>query len=444
LKNRPHRIEEDSLGRVEIPSGRLFGAQTSRAINNFPVQETGLRLQANPELVRAIVHIKASAAKANADKGYLAQKTARAILAACKAILGWQTFDGEFPVHILHGGGGTSANMNINEVIANLANLRFGNPAGSYYPIHPLDHVNKNQSTNDVYPSACRLAIATRAEKLVSVLIEYENAWDLLTKKFGNIPRIARTCLRDGVRSSFAVYFGAQRQVVRRQLQELRDAQRALCFVNMGGGIAGEPRSCPPAVRSAILHELSRRFPQLKVRKALHYADAAQNSDDLLSFAQTLDRLAGTLIKQCSDLRILASGPECGFDEIELPAVQLGSSAMPGKINPVVPEFAIQCCFSALGAVYSCGLAHQHAELDLNVWEGVFLHEIMRAISLLECCYTALASNCLHGLTVNAEVSAKYADCATARITEYAKRHSYSTAISDQGAPAIRRRRRRL
>jgi aspartate ammonia-lyase len=319
--------------------------------------------------------------------------------------------------------------MNANEVIANLANLKLGKALGSYMPVHPLDHVNKNQSTNDVYPSACRLAVATATGDLIRSLKGCEECLGTLTAKFGDIPRLVRTCLQDAVSSDFARFFTAQRRVLERYSQRIGRRADALCQINLGGGVAGEPKSSSPKFRRSVLKKLRRSFPTLPIRITSHFADAAQNSDEFLEFAHSLEGLARVLIKQCSDLRILTSGPEWGFREIVLPPVQSGSSAMPGKINPVIPEFVIQSSFTVIGLSHACGLAVEHADLDLNVWEGTFVYSLLTAIRLLSNALNALSQRCLSGLIVDETVNRQHSLSKTSRATDFARKHSYTKAL---------------
>lgn len=423
------------MGVVAVPRDRLYGAQTARAVANFGAPAGEYRLGARTSLVRALVHVKRAAADENCRIGQLPQPLGRHISAACAEILHWSNYSVEFPIHILHGGGGTSANMNANEVIANLANRLAGGRVGSNAPVHPLDHVNLNQSTNDVYPSSCRIAIATEAQEVLEALDGCIGHFDRLRDANRHIPKLVRTCLQDGVKSDWGRYFEAQSRVLGRHRNRVADSRDNICLLGLGGGIAGEPKSSPPLFGDGLVRELTKSFPELPLRCAPHFADAAQNSDDLLAYGQALDGLCRTLIKQSADLRLLASGPEGGFMELSLPARQPGSSAMPGKVNPVVPEFVMQCCFAAIGSVAACGLAAEHAELDLNVWEGTFLHGLLSASDLLSEALGRLGAFCLSGIGVNETESRKKADNRTARATAYARRFSYSNALEMLDAP---------
>ena len=423
------REERDSLGLVAVPRERLYGAQTARAIASFGAPAGGYCLGTRSSLVRALVRIKRAAARENHRTGQLPRSHRGYISAACEEILKWSDYSREFPIHILHGGGGTSANMNANEVIANLANRRAGGRLGSYAPVHPLDHVNLSQSTNDVYPSACRIAVAFEVRSVLDALDGCIAQYERLGDANRHVPKLVRTCLQDAVKSDWGRFFDAQARVLGRHRERIADARRDLCLLNLGGGIAGEPGSAPPRFGERVVGELAESYPDVPLRRASHLADAAQNSDDLLAYGQALDGLSRTLVKQSADLRILASGPEGGLMELTLPALQPGSTAMPGKVNPVVPEFVMQSCFAAIGDVSACGLAVQHAELDLNVWEGTFLHGLLSATELLAAALRRFGALCLSGIGVNERESRRKSDNRTARATEYARRFSYSAAL---------------
>ena len=428
------RQERDSLGLVDVPRDRLYGAQTARALANFGTPPGGHCLGARGSLVSALVRIKRAAARENCRAGQLSPSRRRLISAASEEILRWTDCRREFPIHILHGGGGTSANMNANEVIANLANSLDGSPFGSYLPVHPLDHVNLNQSTNDVYPSACRVAIARETRGVLDALDECRGHFARLAAANRHIPKLVRTCLQDAVQSDWERYFEAQSRVLGRHRRRLAEARDSICLLSLGGGIAGEPRSSPPRFGEGVVRGLAEACPDLPLRRAPHLADLAQNSDDLVAYGHALDGLSRTLIKQSADLRLLASGPDGGFMELSLPPLQPGSTAMPGKVNPVVPEFVMQSCFAAIGSVSACGLAADHAELDLNVWEGTFMHGLLSASELLAEALGRFGALCLAGIEVNETESRKKADNPTARVTAYARRFSYSAAVEMMGA----------
>lgn len=420
------RLERDSIGIVEVPATRRYGAQTGRAVANFPVTVTGHTIGDLPALVHALLRIKQAAARANRRCGYLDEPRATLIDQACVALLNDPELALEFPVHILHGGGGTSGNMNANEVIAHTANrVADGGPV-----VDALDHVNKNQSTNDVYPTACRLSLLAETDRLVEALEQGERTLEALVERLQGLPRLARTCMQDAVGSTFDAFFGAYVAAWRRHHRRLGEARAALDVISLGGGVAGQPGATPNDYRDAVLDELRELVPARVLRSTEHFADAAQNADDLLFLAHALDGLARTLIKQAQDLRFLVSGPEGGIAEIRLPPQQPGSSAIPGKINPVIPEFVIQCGMQTVASATACGLAVEHADLDLNVWEGVFVHNISVALSLMASAVSVFDVRCLRGLDVDADMNRARSDVSTARIAKHAQERSYSDATN--------------
>lgn len=405
-----YRWERDWMGKVRVPAERRYGAQTARALVNFSVPPPGFALGEHPDLVRAMLLIKHAAARANVSLETLEPRRGQLIEKACDAVLRDCDLRTEFPVSILHGGGGTSANMNVNEVVAHVANSigRLGSdgPSG----VDPLDHVNKNQSTNSVYPTACRLALLDRLGALIAGLRGTESLWGELSDRIGHLPRLARTCLQDAVKSDFASLFGGYEAATGRCRNRLETAESHLHTISLGGGVAGQPDASPERYRTAVTGELRRLTGRDDLRSTSNFADAAQNADELLELAHALEALARVLLKQSQDLRILASGPEGGLGEIALPALQPGSSAIPGKVNPVIPEFVAQCAMQTIAASTACGIATDQAELDLNVWEGVYAHNLSTTLSLLLAAIEAWNSRCLAGLEVDEALNRERAE----------------------------------
>lgn len=392
------RTEHDLLGAIEVPADGLWGAHTQRAINNFPLdgQPTIGDVE---ELIVALLQVKRAAALANAAAGGLTDDVAAAIVAACDELLADVPRD-QFPVHHLHGGGGTSANMNVNEVIANVASRHFGDPLGSYRSVHPTEHVNLHQSTNDVFPTACRLAAIARwstARGQLAMLVEAvgERASDL-----ANEPRLARTCLQDAVEATFGDLFGAAASLLRRRLATIDEAVRRLSSVSLGGGVMGRTDGVPERYLDTVIPHLAAVSGVDGLRRAEHLADAAQHLDDLADVAAALDVWARGAIKIAKDLRLLSSGPHGGLAEIELEPRQAGSSAMPGKVNPVLPEHAVLLCLRASALCHGVASSLDHAELDLNVWESAALSGIVEAMSLVSGAARALTGS-FEGLRVN-------------------------------------------
>jgi aspartate ammonia-lyase len=423
------RIESDLLGEVAIPDEALYGAQTQRAVENFPA--SGQRtLGSFPALVRALLMVKKAAALANAAAGFLPEEKARAIAGAADALLeqGW---DGHFPVHVLHGGGGTSANMNANEVLANLAEERLGGRRGEYRLIHPNDHANLNQSTNDVYPTACHVAAILQWAGLRRSLTSLGDALEERAETYRDQVRLARTCLQDAVEIRFGDYLGGMTRQIGRLGARLSTSVEALYAVNLGGSIVGRVEDVPGAYFERVIHHLVAVTGEARLHRAENLFDAAQNPDDLTAVSAALDITARALIKIACDFRVLSSGPQAGLNEVRLPAVQPGSSIMPGKVNPVIPEFLIQCCFRVIGNHAMCTAGLDHGELDLNVWESSMVFAILESMELLEAGITALTGRCVQGLEPVVETNDARVQTITPRLTRLARQHGYSriTAI---------------
>lgn len=426
------RIETDLLGEVKVPAGALYGAQTARAVRNFPVgnQRT---IGSFPHLMRALLWIKKSAALTNEAIGALPARVTRAILEAVDALV--QALPpAEFPVHCLHGGGGTSANMNVNEVLANLSEEILGGRRGEYRLVHPNDHVNLNQSTNDVYPTACHMAIILQWQALDAALVGLSRGLARVGEDYHDQVRLARTCLQDAVDISFGNYFGGMACQVNRLIARLGEAVDRLHAVNLGGTICGRSEDAPKAYLERIIGSLASVSGDPRYHGVEDLFDGAQNPDEVVAVSAGLEILARSLIKIATDFRLLSSGPEAGLGEIALPAVQPGSSVMPGKVNPVVPEFVIQVAFRVIGNHAMCAAGLDHGELDLNVWESSMLVPILESMELLACGVEALTSRCVLGMRPNPEANARHACTLIPRLTRLSRLHGYQrvTAICKQ------------
>jgi len=418
------RIEHDLLGDVNVPSQALWGAQTQRALANFPPQ--GQRTVGDfPTLVQGLIRIKQAAAFANRDIGKLADDIANAIIMAGESVLKERRYD-LFPVHYLHGGGGTSANMNANEVLANIGEELLGGKRGAYSRIHPNDHVNLNQSTNDVYPAACHMAIILQWPDLKHGMDMLAKAISTKAAELAPVMRIARTCLQDAVAISFADLFGGYSSFVKRSIERTETAVNALYAVPLGGTIVGRASDVPTAYMDAIIPALIKSAKNDRYRQSKNLFDAAQNMDDIVQVSAALDITARGIVKISKDLRLMNSGPETGFCEISLPAVQPGSSIMPGKVNPVIPEFAVQLAFKVMGNHTGCLAAMDHGELDLNVWESIATFNILESMELMQNCCATLATKCIKGLSVNLSRNNDNAGTIIPLLTELMKQHGYS------------------
>ena len=420
----PCRVEHDFLGEVQVPRKALYGAQTQRALDNFPL--AGERSIGDyPALVESLLRIKWAAAEANRTGEFLDGQVAGAIVQGALELINQQDCR-HFPIHRFHGGGGTSANMNANEVLANRAEELLGGRRGQYRRVHPNDHVNLHQSTNDVYPTACRMAVIASWPWLAEALERLGQVLRTKASQFQDEPRVARTCLQDAVAVTFGDLFGGYEAALARAADRIARDVEELHAVNLGGTIVGRLQDAPEGYRQHILPNLRVVSADPAYRSAANLFDAAQNPDGMVAVSSGLELLARVLIKTAKDLRLLSSGPEAGLGEIRLPAVQPGSSIMPGKVNPVIPEFVIQCCFQVLGNHTASAGVLDHGELDLNIWESVLLFNVLDSMRLLANAASTLAERCLEEVAVVGERNRRNVASIIPLLTELMKARGYS------------------
>jgi aspartate ammonia-lyase len=394
---RPTRIEKDLLGECAVPADALYGIHTLRAVENLGF--SGRILANYPDYIRALATVKKAAARANRDARVLDARRLEAIERACDLLIRGEHL-AQFPVDMLVGGGGFAINMNVNEVIANLANEYLGRARGSYEPVHPKLHVNASQSTADVCHTAVRMTVLNRWGELRRTLGQCVTTFRAKAAELRPVVTIARTCLQDASPVSLGELFGGHAEVIARRTGELAESVTRLTRINLGGTAIGSGSGAPAAYRRTIvkrLNELTGR--KFTLRRDLY--DAAQNIDDLAAVSAQLAMLAEVLIKIAQDFRLLSSGPEGGFGEIILPAVQEGSSIFPGKINPAIPETMIQCCFQVLGCERSARLALERGELNLNIFEGAAAVNVLDAIEMMKRSVATFSSHCVSGITAN-------------------------------------------
>jgi aspartate ammonia-lyase len=389
-----YRVERDALGAVEVPTDALFGAHTARALANFP--SPPVRVADRPELIRGLAHVKASAAEANAELGVLDPTVAGAIVSAANELVDGRWHE-EFPLALVQGGGGTSTNMAINEVLANRAVQLLGGTLGRYDIVHPLDHVNRSQSTNDVIPSGLQLAVLERIEPALAALEAVASALERCAAEAGELVRLGRTCLQDALPLPVSSYHRAQAYAIRRSATSIRESRHALLSIPLGATAVGTGMGAPPGYRELATAHLARRTG-LPLIPAEDLFDALAHLDPLYTVASATGQAALTLAKISADLRFLASGPIGGIGEVRLPAVQVGSSMMPDKVNPVIPEFVIQVSFQIRGAVHVVESAVAAGELDLNVMEPLISRHLLEALEQLAVAGSTLAERCLSGL----------------------------------------------
>ncbi|WP_330252710.1 aspartate ammonia-lyase [Nocardia sp. NBC_00565] len=393
------RIERDSLGALPVPSGAYWGIHTARALNNFAV--TGDRIGHYPALIAALAAVKQAACHANRELGILDDRRAAAIEAACAEIRGGALHD-QFPIDPIQGGAGTSTNMNANEVIANRALESLGYDRGAYAELDPIDHVNLGQSTNDVYPTAIRLAVVRHIRLLAAALGRLADEFDRKSIEFADVIKMGRTQLQDAVPMTLGQEFGTFAVMLREDCTRLAEGIALLRESNLGGtaigtGINGHPNY--PALACAYLSELTGEA----VTPAENLIEATQDCGAFVQVSGIIKRVAVKLSKTCNDLRLMSSGPITGFGEINLPPMQAGSSIMPGKVNPVVPELVNQVAFEAIGNDLTVTMAAEAGQLQLNAFEPIIAYSMLKTTAHLIAAVDALATKCVAGITPNRE-----------------------------------------
>lgn len=389
------RTETDSIGVMEVPADAYYGVQALRAKENFPITHQ----QLHPEFIKSMAKLKKAAAITNRDSGLLPLNIASAIMKACDDLIAGK-FTDAFIVDAIQGGAGTSANMNANEVIANRAIEILGGTKGDYSLVHPNDHVNMAQSTNDIIPSAGKLTAITLLGDAIKELHRLYEALMDKAEEFDPILKMGRTQLQDAVPMRLGQSFHAYASVLHRDLLRLEDATHALEMLNMGGTAIGSSINVSPLYLKNICKNLN------KITKGNFYPaddlfDATQNLDGFVSVSGVLKTCAVNLSKMCNDLRLISSGPKTGIGEINLPARQNGSSIMPGKINPVIPEVVSQVAFNIIGHDYTITMAAEAGQLELNAFEPVIFYTLFESIETLGHAAQTLTDNCILGITAN-------------------------------------------
>jgi aspartate ammonia-lyase len=427
MKQHKYRIEEDLIGELEVPAHALYGVQTQRAIALYPLNGEK-PLSAYPELLRGLLQVKKLAAQTNIKTGEINPTLGQAIILAVDELLEEMPAE-PFPVHAFHGGGGISSNMNVNEVIANLANRNsFDRPLGSYDPVHPNDHVNLNNSTSDALNTACHLAVIGKVKELNGALKVLIKTFDDQGQKWQDVLKISRTCLQDAVEISFADLFGGYASLLERNRRRLDTDVGELYKVNLGGNIIGRRGDCSETFFNEVIEGLNLMMGGARFSHNDNLFDASQSHDDLARVATGLDQLARALLRIAKDFRLMASGPATGFGEIRLPAVQPGSSAMPGKVNPTIPEYLIQCCMQACGRCYSVQMTQDHGELDYTPWQSVVISNLLDTMSVLTSGIEAFRQHCLTGMEPDLERNAHNVNTLIPTLTRLKQARGYSFA----------------
>ena len=399
MSEKLYRVESDLIGELQVPANAYYGVQTQRAINNYKISNT--HMCDYPEYIIAIAYVKMAAAEANARLGVLDRKIADAIVSACKEIVDGALWD-QFPVDMMQGGAGTSVNMNANEVIANRALELMGHKKGEYQFCSPNDHVNCAQSTNDAYPTAFRYTFVRMNRNLVKALEELIESFSRKGEEFAGVLKMGRTQLQDAVPMTSGQEFHAFATNLREELANLERNVVLLKEINMGGTAIGTGLNAVPGF-AELCTELMSEFTGDHFEVAEDLVEATPDTGAYVSYSAALKRLAVKLSKICNDLRLMASGPRCGLHEINLPAMAPGSSIMPGKVNPVIPEVTNQVCFKVIGNDTTVAFAAEAGQLQLNVMEPVIAESILESQTWLTNAMNTLRTKCIDGITVNAE-----------------------------------------
>ncbi|WP_241579366.1 aspartate ammonia-lyase [Rosenbergiella nectarea] len=399
------RIEEDLLGMREVPADAYFGIHTLRAIENFYISSS--KISDIPEFVRGMVMVKKAAALANRDLKTLPRSIAEAIIKACDEVLNNGTCIDQFPVDVYQGGAGTSVNMNTNEVLANIGLELMGYQKGEYQHLNPNDHVNMCQSTNDAYPTGFRIAVYHSLLKLIEAITQLSEGFDRKSKEFSYILKMGRTQLQDAVPMTVGQEFKAFSVLLKEETKSILHTAQLLLEVNLGATAIGTRLNTPEGYQTLAVNYLA-QITQLPVVAAEDLIEATSDCGAYVMVHSSLKRLAVKLSKICNDLRLLSSGPRAGLNEINLPQLQAGSSIMPAKVNPVVPEVVNQVCFKVIGNDTTVTMAAEAGQLQLNVMEPVIGQAMFESISILSnACYNLL-EKCVNGITVNQAICESY------------------------------------
>lgn len=418
------RLESDSIGEMEVPGEAYYGVQALRANENFPI--TGNRL--NPDFIKNMARIKRAAAITNMRAGRLKPEIANAIESACNEVV-CGMFASEFIVDGIQGGAGTSANMNMNEVIANRAIEMLCGKKGDYSIVHPNDHVNMAQSTNDVIPTAGKLTVLDLLKKLEKSLKKLDSALYKKADEFDGVIKIGRTQLEDAVPMRLGQSFHAYATMIERDIDRIAKAKKEMYTVNMGATAIGTGINTSEYYFDHIVPTLA-KVSGYPLVQADDLFDATENLDGFVRVSSCLKACAVNLSKMCNDLRILASGPKAGFGEITLPAMQNGSSIMPGKVNPVIPEVVSQVAFHIIGHDVTITMAAEAGQMELNAFEPVVFYNLFDSITTLTHAVDTLTDNCIIGITANEERCQKLLDASVGITTALCPYIGYKKAAS--------------
>jgi aspartate ammonia-lyase len=413
LMTQPVRIEHDLLGDRAVPADAYYGIHTLRALENFPISGTAISIY--PDLVAALACVKQAAAIANCELGLIDDRRSVAIRLACEEIREGKLHE-EFVVDVIQGGAGTSSNMNANEVICNRALEILGHQKGEYQNLHPLDHVNLSQSTNDVYPTAVKLALQLGIKRLRVAMVALREAFEAKAREFDDVLKVGRTQLQDAVPMTLGQEFSTYAVMLGEDEQRLAEAADLIREINLGATAIGTGINAHPDYAPLVTTRLS-EVSGVSFVVSPNLIEATQDAGSFVQLSGVLKRVAVKLSKTCNDLRLLSSGPRAGIGEIALPAVQAGSSIMPGKVNPVIPEVVNQIAFEVIGNDMTVTMAAEAGQLQLNAFEPIIAHSLYKSIDHLAAGCRTLTDRCVRGITANRDRARRLLDESTAMVT---------------------------
>ena len=407
------RTEHDSLGEVAVPLDAYYGAQTARAVANFPI--SGVPISHYPSLIRALAMVKQAAALANRDLGKLSDAKCAAIFEAAQEVIDGKLHE-HFPVDVFQGGAGTSSNMNINEVLSHRGLELMGLGRDDVAALHPNDDVNMSQSTNDTYPTSVRVAVLLSTDALSKALDLLAVAFERKAEKHAHVVKLGRTQLQDAVPMTVGQELGAYAATIREDIQRLVEARRLLCEVNLGGTAIGTRINADPAYGPLAIAELA-RISGFALEQSANLVEASWDMGGFVMFSGVLKRIATKLSKIANDLRLLSSGPRGGIGEYSLPAMQPGSSIMPGKVNPVIPEVLNLVCFQVIGNDLAVTMAAEAGQLQLNAFEPLIAHNILGSLQLLANAVCIFTDRCIVGLEPRLDNCARHIENSVSTVT---------------------------
>jgi aspartate ammonia-lyase len=407
------RTEHDLLGNKEVPADAYYGVQTARGLENFHI--SGVPLNHYPDFIRALGMVKLAAARANFDCGQFSREILTGMEKACQELIDGK-LHGEFRLDMFQGGAGTSTNMNANEVIANRALELMGHAKGEYTHCSPHDHVNASQSTNDAYPTALHVGMALGNVRLVAAVNELIAAFRAKAREFAGVVKMGRTQLQDAVPMTLGQEFDSFAETLVGEVRALNAVQNVLCEINMGGTAIGTGLNAPAGYSKKCADHLA-KITGSPIHMAPDLIEATQDTQSYVLYMSCMKSLAIKLSKVCNDLRLLSSGPRCGLREINLPAKQPGSSIMPGKVNPVIPEVVNMVCFRVIGSDLTVSMAAEAGQLQLNVFEPVIAACIFEAQTMFINAAGTLRIHCVDGITANEDVCRHYVEYSIGTVT---------------------------